>query len=132
MDAGLRAGERRDEPDCCFAVERTAALFEQRRLLVQRRVAVQLEQLALDLGDDGRARRRAVELLREHLVVRVEVLEVVRRNDAELVEQPPRLADVGGQLVAVVGEESGRTSSSPTHTDRTQVRWLRPTWSTTI
>ena len=61
----------------------------------------------------------------------VEVVEVVRRDHAELLEQRPRQADVRGDLVAVLGEqlrqhvlavERGRA--------RTQVRWLRPTWST--
>ena len=60
---GAVAGdERRDEPERGLAVERAAALLEQRRLLDQLRVAVQLEQLALDLGDGLRA-RHAVELL---------------------------------------------------------------------
>ena len=76
-----------------LAVERAAALLEQRRLLGDLRIAVELEQLALDLGHRGRARRPAA-LLGEHLVVGVEVAEVVRRDRAELVEQPPRQPDV--------------------------------------
>ena len=85
--------ERGDEAGRRLAVERAAALLEQRRLLVQRRVAVQLEQLALDLRDDLPRAASPSELLGEHLVV-------ARRSsagssdgiDAELVEQLPRQA----------------------------------------
>ena len=89
MHRAVVADERRDESGCRLAVERAAALLEQRRLLVQRRVAVELEQAALELGDDLRT-RHAGELLGQNRVVAVEVLQVHRRHDAELVEQPPR------------------------------------------
>ena len=80
--------DRADEADGGLAVERAAALLEERRLLDQVRVAIQLEQLALDLRD-GRRAWHAFGLLGEHLVVGVVVVQVVRREHAELVEQPP-------------------------------------------
>ncbi len=57
VHGAVAADERRDETGRGLAVERAAALLEQRRLLVQRRVAVELEQVALDLGDHLGARR---------------------------------------------------------------------------
>ena len=80
------AREGGDELRGGLAVEGAAAALEQLRLGRQRRVAVELEQLALDLGDLGRA-RLADELRGEHLVVEVEVAEVVRRDHAEPLEQ---------------------------------------------
>ena len=101
------ARERGDELRRGLAVERAAAPLEQLRLGRQRRVAVELEQLALDLGDLGRA-RRADELRGEHLVVEVEVAEVVRRDRRRAVEQRARQVDVAGELVAVVGQQVGQ------------------------
>ena len=114
-----------------LAVERAAALLEQRRLLGQPRVAVELEQLALDLGDPGSA-RHAVELLGEDHVVGVEVAQVVARGSRRARRSSRRgQADVGGELVAVLGRgaPAARPRRRPS-TARTQVRWLRPTWST--
>ena len=104
VDAVLDAGQRCDETRRRLAVERATALLELCRLLAERRIAVELQQLALELGDDGRA-RHAVELLGEHAVVLVEVVEVVGGNDAELLEEPPREADLCGELVGVLGKE---------------------------
>ena len=61
VHVAVAGDERGDEAGRGLAVERAAALLEQRGLLGQRRVAVELEQLALDLGDDlaRAARRRA-------------------------------------------------------------------------
>ena len=44
-------------------------------------------------------------LLLEHLVVTVEVAEVVRRDRTELVEHASRQLDVGGDLVTVLREQ---------------------------
>ena len=96
--------ERCHEARRRFAVERAAPLLQQRRLLVDFWIAVELEQLPLDLGHDGRARGSA-ELLGEHGVVRVEVAEVVGRNRPELLEQLPRQRHLGRELVAVLGEQ---------------------------
>ena len=94
------ADERGDEPGRGLAVEGAAALLEQRRLLVQRRVAVELEQAALDLGDDLRP-RDAVELPAQDRVVAVEVLEVRRGDDAELLEQVQGQSRLAGDGLAV-------------------------------
>ena len=100
------ADERGDEPGRGLAVEGAAALFEQRRLLVQRRVAVELEQAALDLGDDLRP-RDARELLAQDRVVAVEVLEVRRGDDAELFEQVQRQRGLVGDRLTVRGHQLG-------------------------
>ena len=100
------ADERGDEPGRGLAVERAAALLEQRRLLVQRRVAVELEQAALDLGDDL-GPRDAAELLAEDRVVAVEVLEVRRGDDAELLEQVQRQSGLVRDRLAVRGHQLG-------------------------
>src|SRR6266542_6166368 len=89
-----------DETDGRLAVERTAALLEERRLLDEVRVAIQLEQSALDLRD-GRRPRHSVELLGEHRIVLVEVVQIVRRQYAELVEQAAAEAHLLCELVAV-------------------------------
>ena len=53
------AGQQRaDQPDGRLGVERAAPLPEQRRLGVQRRVGVHLQQCRLDLGDLLPARLR--------------------------------------------------------------------------
>ena len=66
------------------------------------------QELALDFGDRLRA-RDTVELLGENLVVCVEVAQVVRGHDpAEVVEQPPGRSDRLGDLVAVVGQQTGK------------------------
>ena len=85
----VAARDRADEPDGGLAVVRAAALVEQGRLLGERRVAVHPEELALDLGH-RRGARNAVALLGEHLVVRVEVVQVVLRDRPQLVEHAPR------------------------------------------
>ena len=100
---GVRS-KRTHEPDRSLAVERAPTLFEERRLLDELRIAVEIEQLALDLGD-GRRAGHAVELLGEHGVVGVEVVEVVGGNDAELVEQSSRQPALLCDLVAVGGDE---------------------------
>ena len=62
------SGERADQSDRRLAVEGAAALLEQRRFLDEVRIAIHLQQLALDLGDRRRA-GHAVELFGEHGVV---------------------------------------------------------------
>src|SRR5205085_2243382 len=81
--------------------------LEESRLLRQRRVAIHLQELVLDLHHLPRA-RDAVALLGEHLVVGVEVVQVVRPDDAELLAQPPRQLGPGRDLLAVLGEEIGQ------------------------
>ena len=107
MDLAGAGDERGDEAGRGLAVEGAAALLEQRRLLVDRRIAVELEQLALDLRHGCRP-RDAVELLREHQVVRVEVAQVVRRDRPELLEQLARQADLGRRARPVLGEQRGQ------------------------
>ena len=60
--------ERADETDRGLAVEGAASLLEQRRLLDDLRVPIQLEKLTLDLRDRGGA-RHPVELLGQNPVV---------------------------------------------------------------
>ena len=81
--------ERRDQRRRGLAVEGTAALLEERRLLGDLGIAVDLEQPCLDLGDRCRA-RHTVALRREDGVVGVEVAEVGGRDRAELLEQAQR------------------------------------------
>ena len=100
----VAADERPDEPGRRLAVEGAAALLEQRGLLVQRRVAIELEQAALDLGDDLGA-RRSLELLGDDRVVAVEVLEVGGRHDAELLQQALRQRRLLGDRAAVRREQ---------------------------
>ena len=74
-----------------LAVEGAAALLEQRglgRRATGRRTCASNSRSISATVD--RARRRSRELLGEHLVVGVEVAQVVRGDRAELVEQPPR------------------------------------------
>ena len=127
----LAGASERDQRRRRLAVEGAAALLEQRRLGRQRRVAVQLQQLALDLGHLA-ARGVPRALLGEHLVVGVEVAQVVRGHRAELVEQPPRqrrrARPARSPWPASSRAARPRRRGS---TARTQVRWLRPTWSTT-
>ena len=98
------ARERRDQRGSRLAVEGAAALLEERWLLRQLRIAIQLEQLALDLGNRDRARGADAQLL-EHLVVPVEVTEVRRRNRTELVEQAAWELEPVGDLLPVLGEQ---------------------------
>src|SRR5262249_14979492 len=107
LDVAIAGRQRRDELRRGLAVERAAALFEQLRLRRQRRIAVQLEQLTFDLGDGCRT-RNSVALLGEHGVVELEVAQVVRGDGVELLEYRPRLSGPAGELVAVVGQESGK------------------------
>ena len=125
----VAADERSDEAGRGLAVERAATLLEQGGLLVQRRVAVELEQPALDLGDDLGARHSA-ELLCELRVVAVEVVEVGGGDDAELVEQLPRQVACSAIASPCEAISSGSTSRPSTCTARIHVRWLSPTWST--
>ena len=61
----------------------------------------------------------------------VEVLEVGRRDDAELLEQAARQATPARRSRSPCdSSSSGSTSRPPTCTARIQVRWLSPTWST--
>ena len=104
MHGTVAGNERGDEAERRLAVERAAPLLEQGRLLDEAGVAVELEQPALDLGDRLCA-RHAVELLGEHLVVGVEVTEVVGRHRTQLVEQAPRQLERRCDLVAVLQEQ---------------------------
>jgi len=104
VDVAARGGKRGDQPSCRLAVEGAASLLEQGGLLGQLRVGVHAEQLALDLGHLERA-RPAPALLGQHLIVQVEVAQVVGGNGAELVEQAPRQLDLRGDLLAVRSEQ---------------------------
>ena len=100
-----------DERGRGLAVERAAALLEQRRLLRELRITVQLQELALDPGDVGGA-GHAVALGIEHFVVGVEVPEVVGGDRAELLDQAKRLARLRGEGVPVCVEQVGQGLSS--------------------
>ena len=84
--------ERRDQPERRLAVVRAPALHEEVGPLVDGRVAVEVEEISLDLLHD-RGARLALQLLPQHGVVGIEVAEVVGRHGAELVEQPSRQLD---------------------------------------
>ncbi len=104
VDGAVAGRERADEADRRLAVESAAALFQQGGLLRQVGIAIELEEAALDLRNRRRA-RHAVELLGKHLVVLVEVVQVVRRQRAELLEQASPQSDLVRELVAVRREQ---------------------------
>jgi hypothetical protein len=104
VDRAVAVGERGQQPERRVAVKRAAAPLEQRRLLGQQRVAVQVEQVVLD-GRDGRGPRLGAELLGEDVVVRVEVAQVVGRDCAQLLEEPSRHMGLSRQLVSVLGDQ---------------------------
>ena len=118
------------QPDGRLAVVRAAALLEQRRLLRQRRIAVHLQQLALDLGD--RSRRAARPSAARRAPRRA------RRSSAGSTTAPRRArraASAAGRRRPPARRRARRagrrsTSSPSSRTARTHVRWLRPTWST--
>ncbi len=83
-------------------------------------IAIELEQLALDVCDDLRTRHPS-ELLAEHFVVRVEVTEVVGGDGTELVEHLARQTDVACNLVAVLVEQH-RQDVVAVHADRAHPR----------
>ena len=65
-------------------------------------------------------------------VVRVEVAQVVGRDRAELLEQPPRQVDLRRRARRRARRAAPAARRAPSsRTARTQVRWLSPTWSTT-
>ena len=87
--------ERSDQLGRRIAVVRAAPLLEQGRLRRESRVPVELEQLPLDLRHFG-GPRSADALLGEHVVVEVEVVEVVGGDRAEPLQELPRELDVLG------------------------------------
>ncbi len=130
LDVAGVADQRADQLDRGLAVERAAALLEQRRLLGERRVAVEVEQPALDLHHRLRARRldppaprRPRARRRSSAGSRTGSRPVARA--ARAAARSPRPARRRSRSMT-----SGSTSRPSTHTARIQVRWLRPTWST--
>ena len=122
---------RRDETERGLAVERAAALLEQRGLLDQVRVAVELAAAhARSRQRPGRAaRRRAARAAPRR----------ARRSSGGSTTAPRR-ARRGGDAAArarlrarrpASASRRGSTSSPSRSTRRTHVRWLSPTWSTT-
>ena len=101
------ADERGAQLDRRLGVVGAAPLAQQLGLLVQLRVGVQLEQLLLDRRHLG-GTRRLRPLLADHLVVGVEVAQVVGRHDAELAEQARGQPELRGQLGGVVGQQLGQ------------------------
>ena len=114
--------ERGDELGRGLAVERPAALLEQGRLPVEVRIAVHLEQLALD-GHDVLGPGPAGQLLLEDLARGVVVVEVVRRDGTERAQELDRRVDVGRDLLRHPRPASPADRSTPsTRTARIQVR----------
>ena len=85
LGVAVSGRQRRNELRRGFAVIRASALLEQRGLRDECLVAIEVEQLSLDPGDRRRP-RHARSLLVEHLVVEVEVAQVVRGDRAQLLE----------------------------------------------
>src|SRR5439155_828954 len=106
LDVAAPGRERGDELRRRLAVVGAAAPLEQGRFGRQRRVAVELEQLMLDLGDLGSPGLRA-QLLLEHPVVEVEVAQIVGRNHAQPLEQRRWQVNALGQLLRALGEQVG-------------------------
>src|SRR5262249_35880824 len=99
------AGEqRRHESGGRLAVVRAAALLEQARLMVERRVGVHVQQRLLDAQHLGRT--VLSDALMMHLVVRaVEVAQVVARDRADGAHEFHRKAGVAGDVVdRITGE----------------------------
>ena len=129
VDRAVARVERLDERRGRLAVVRAAAPLQQLGLAVQRRVAVEVEQLALDADDVGRP-AGALALLAQDVVGRVVVAQVVGRDRAER----PDDRRAGSHRPAVTSSSpasssSGRRSTPSTRTARIHDRWLRPTWS---
>lgn len=99
--------ERRRQVHGGLRVERAATLAEQRRLLVERRVPVHLQEFLLHRGDLGGPRGLGAELPYD-LVMRVEVPQVVGGDDAEAVHDRVRQTEVVGDGLAVLGEQPGQ------------------------
>ena len=106
LDIAAVGGERGDQRGRGLAVERAAALLEERRLLGDLRVAVDVEEPGFDLCHRGRA-GHAFALLGEYGVVGVEVPQVRGRDRAELLEQPQRERGVLRERVPVALEQLG-------------------------
>ena len=124
--------QRGDDAGGGLAVERAAALLEQRGLLVQRRVAVHLEQLAARSRRPRprAARPRAARPARGRARRSSAGSRTARRRApraAGAAARRPRRARRRGRPAA-----SPSTSSPSSRTARTQVRWLSPTWSTSM
>jgi hypothetical protein len=100
-------GQGRHEVDRGFGVVRAAALLQQFRLLLQRRVGVHLEQAFLDGRHLLGAGRRG-ELFGHHRVVFVEVAQVIGRYDTEAPQEGRRQTDAGREVLGVLGEQSGQ------------------------
>ena len=85
----------------------------------------------LDLRRPRRPATALARCSRHHLVVRVEVAQVVRRDDAA----GGRARSGGSSRSAAISSPCSASSSGstvarrPTQTARSQVRWLSPTWS---
>ena len=108
LDVAAPVVQRRDELRRRLGVERAAAALEQLRLLVEVRVAVHVEELALDVDHLRGPRLAAVELVAQDLVERVVVLEVVARDRARQAHQLGRRADVVGDSVRLRLEDLGQ------------------------
>ena len=132
VDRAVAGRQRGDEPGRRLAVERAAALLEQRRLLGRAPGRGTSRAARARSRPPRRARRRAVALLGEHLVVRVEVAQVVgrarrrARRAAGAAARAARRARRRGRPAALAARPRRRAARA-----RTQVRWLSPTWSTT-
>ncbi|GAA3234171.1 hypothetical protein GCM10020256_50940 [Streptomyces thermocoprophilus] len=98
------AQQRGGQVDGGLRVVGAAAPGEQRRFLVERGIAVHAQQFGFHrrhLGGPGRLGA----LLADHVVVRVVVAQVVGGDHAEPVEEGARQAQVGGDALAVLGEQ---------------------------
>ena len=107
--------EGRDELRRGLAVERPAAMIEELGLLVERRVAVHLEETSLDVHDVTGA-GVAVLLLSEHGPRHVVVAEVVGRDRAHPADQVGRHPQFLGELVRILVEQV-RQSVDPIDAD---------------
>ena len=106
LDVAAPVVQRRDEVDRGLAVVRTSALAEQRRLLRERRIAVHLEQPALDVHHVP-CPRMAVQLFPHDGVRQVVVAQVVGRDGAHRPNQVHRQPGVFRDPLGVVREQVG-------------------------
>ncbi len=107
LNIGAVTEESAEQVDRRLAVIGAAALHEQVWLVMKLRIAVQVEQVPLDIHDLLGSAARFEKFLHDKVVL-VVVAQVVRGHGPEVVDDVPGQLDVGGDLVTVNTEQCGQ------------------------